>query len=354
MKRFTITVLILFIGWVIIFLSGNNKKGNQHNSKSGWIKEYFEEIKSGKYPEIHAISWWHEDYDNVFLTINSSDNSLEAYKEMIKDDVFITSCSFSNNKLMPIEGKIYHCAFPDFGGTEDIVTEAHIDDFESLAGQNIAWAYFSNNWMDGLIFPKQAVEIISAKGKVPFIRLMFRSVFEDNKPDPKYKLIDIINGKYDSAIISWANEAINCNTYLLAEFGTEVNGRWFPWNGYHNGGGRTDGYGDENYPDGPEIFRDAYRHIIDLCNKQGCENITWFFHIDASDDPEEWWNSSEYYYPGDDYIDWIGISTYGPFQQYDEYISPKELLKNAYNKMKTVSINKAYAILEFGITELYD
>ena len=56
---------------------------------------------------------------------------------------------------------------------------------------------------------------------------MFRSVFEENQDDPKYKMKDIVKGKYDKAIIAWANEAKICNTGLLVEFGTEVNDIWF-------------------------------------------------------------------------------------------------------------------------------
>jgi beta-mannanase len=150
---------------------------------------------------------------------------------------------------------------------------------------------------------------------------------------------------------AWARAAKNCGTNLLVEFGTEVNGNWFSWNGSHNGGGVLNGYGDPNYPDGPEIFRDAYRHIIDLFKQQGVNNITWFFHFDVSGSPDEWWNEAWYYYPGDNYIDWIGVSTYGPQKKTDSYKKPKDLLEQAYKKLQSVSSNKPYAILEFGVTE---
>lgn len=349
MKRYLLQ--IIFVLFIMFILTGCMNQNDLSFSKSKWIKDFFEEIKSGNYPNIYAISWWHENFDNTFLQIDTSDESLRTYQEMVNDAIFVTSCVFINNKLKPIEGKIYHSAFPNFGGTEDQVTADHIDNFESLAKKEIAWAYFSNNWLDGLVFPKNSVAVILNKGKIPFIRLMFRSVFEEYQPDPKYKMIDIVNGKYDDAIIAWANEAKSCGGNLLVEFGTEVNGSWFSWNGSYYVGGKTDGYGDPNYPDGPEIFRDAYRHIIDICNQQGCNNITWFFHFDVNDEPEQWWNNPKYYYPGDDYIDWIGIRAYGPTEPGEDYIEPKELLLEAYNKLKEISTNKPYAILEFGMTE---
>jgi hypothetical protein len=61
------------------------------------------------------------------------------------------------------------------------------------------------------------------------------------------------------------NRAAALNYPLLVEYGTEMNGRWFSWNGVWNGLGVTRGYGDNEEPDGPERFRDAYRYLIDVC-----------------------------------------------------------------------------------------
>ncbi len=96
-------------------------------------------------------------------------------------------------------------------------------------------------------------------------------------PDPNYTMQKIINGDFDTELTQWAIDAANTNIPLLVEFGAEVNGNWFPWNGQYNGAGETTGYGDTNLPDGPERFRDAYRHIIDICNTNGANNITCFF-----------------------------------------------------------------------------
>ena len=349
MRKFSIFILLV----LITLLFGCKKHYSLFHSKSKWLKDFFTEVESGNYLGIDAISYWHEDFDNTYLTINSSHHSLKIYQKLVDNTVFATSCNFdSSNKLVPIQNKIYLSAFPFFAGTEDEVTAKHIEDFEVLAQREIAWAYFSNNWLDSLVFPQQAIDVIVSEGKTPFVRLMFRSVFEENQADPKYKMMDVVNGRYDSAIVAWARAAKDCGTNLLAEFGTEVNGVWFSWNGSYYGGGTTDGYGDSDYPDGPEIFRDAYRHIIDLCDSVGANNISWFYHFDVNSDPDEWWNTPVYYYPGDDYIDWIGVSTYGPFQRGDEYIKPKDLISKAYQELKAVSTNKPYAILEFGVTEL--
>jgi hypothetical protein len=345
-------VLIALCSISLLSLNSCHKNYDWCHSKSKWIKDFFAELNTGNYPKIFAISWWNEDFDYTYLTVNSSKKSLKTYQEVISNENYISDCSFLNNKLIPVSSKFYIGANPGFSGPEDEVTTNIISDFDDMTRKKIAWAYFSNNWDEGIVFPIDNVNIIKSTGKTPFIRMMPRSEFEENLADPVFHLIDFVNGVYDQDLEDWALAAKNCNSPLLVEFGTEVNGDWFPWNGKYCGGGTMDGYGDPAYPDGPEIFRDAYRHIIDICNLQGANNITWFYHFDDESSPEESWNNPALYYPGDDYIDWIGISTYGPFDRSEDYIKPSELIKNAYEQLKSVSGTKPYAILEFGVTEL--
>src|SRR5689334_866813 len=70
----------------------------------------------------------------------------------------------------PPDGGIYHAAFPEFGGSEDVVSSGRIASFEALVGKPIAWAYFSNNWFGGIRFPQAAVDQVRAAGRIPFIR----------------------------------------------------------------------------------------------------------------------------------------------------------------------------------------
>ncbi|VAW10567.1 hypothetical protein MNBD_BACTEROID03-1777 [hydrothermal vent metagenome] len=259
---------------------------------------------------------------------------------------------------VPADNKIYHAAYPDFGGTEDIVSQNRIAAYEALAGKNITWAYFSNNWTaekGGIKFPKNEVETINGQGKVPFIRMMPRSNFDEGGPDPVYTMDAFLSGQFDADLEQWARDAKAFEKPLLVEFGTEVNGEWFPWNAKWNGSDSKN-YGDANLYDGMEKFRDAYRRIINICSEQGAKNITWFYHADAFSDPNEEWNNAKGYYPGDDYIDWIGISVYGA-QTPDDYSeddpwSFEEALSDSWNDIKAISPQgKPIAILEWGVID---
>lgn len=323
---------------------------NAEPTKSIWISDALFSLSQNEYPNIKAIAWWHEDFDNSQLRIDSSSESLLTYQNKIANPMFVTTPVFANNKLQAPNQGIYHSAYPDFGGTEDVVSTTAITDFESLAGKPIVWAYFSNNWYNNIQFPSIAVNTISSAGKVPFIRIMPRTNFDEGAIDPNYSLANIINGNFDAELNAWAAAAASTNIPLLAEFGTEINGDWFPWSGLYNGADNT-AYGDPNLADGPERFRDAYRHVIDICNANGATNITWFFHVNASSEPVNNWNTIANYYPGDNYIDWLGVSVYGPQEANEYYDSFRDILTPAYQELTSLS-NKPIAVLEFAITEL--
>ncbi len=327
---------------------------NDHakHTKAKWIGEALSSLVNGRYPKVKAVAWWNENFDDSKFRIDSSQKSLMAYQNGISSSVFISQAHIISKKLQePPHGSIYHAANPDFGGSEDKVISQSIKNFETLAKKKIVWAYFSNNWYDAIKFPLSEVNTIHKSGKIPFIRLMPRSDFKENGPDPLYTLQKIIDGEFDKALSEWAIDAKNAGIPLLIEFGTEVNGDWFPWNGSYNGGGTTDLYGDRKKADGPECFRDAYRHIITIFRHNKVDNITWFFHVNALSYPEDSWNEIEQYYPGDTYIDWLGISVYGPQTKEDTYDSFTDIMDKVYPQLTQIS-KKPIAILEWGITEI--
>ncbi len=344
--RFTLIFTMLYL-----FLSANacRHRSRPVSVKPEWIYQAYQNLASNRFPAVKAVAWWNENWEGSSLRIDSSPEALDAYRRAVSPSVFITEPVFVSGKLVPGNG-IYHAAFPDFGAEEDQVSAQKISEFEQLARKPIVWAYFSDNWYNGLQFPAQAIRTINQAGKIPFIRLMPRSVPDEYAVEHHFTLQHIIDGQFDADLRQWFRDAAAYRQPLLVEFGTEVNGAWFPWNGRYNGGGTTTAYGDPSFPDGPERFRDAYRHIIDLARQEGAVNITWFFHFDAMGEPSDDWNRFENYYPGDNYIDWIGVSAYGPLDQNDGYEDFDLKLTRVYDRILRMS-RKPLAVLETGITE---
>jgi hypothetical protein len=74
------------------------------------------------------------------------------------------------------------------------------------------------------------------------------------------------------------------------------------------------------------------------------------FHANNDDVPGEDWNRLENYYPGDEWIDWIGVSVYGaqtPLEE--EWLSFREMMDAAYPRLAALSADKPILLLEFGV-----
>ncbi|MEI6072364.1 MAG: glycosyl hydrolase [Verrucomicrobiae bacterium] len=255
----------------------------------------------------------------------------------------------------PAEGRFYHGCYPGgITGEEDDITVRDVQNYEKVVGQNVAWVYFSNNWYADRRFPIETATWIRKHGAIPYIRLMLRSRNHAvGKPEREFTLQSIIDGKFDNDLKAWGRAAGAFGSPLIVEYGTEVNGEWFGWNGKFHGGNKKDGFGDPGKADGPERFVAAYRHIADTVRASGAANITWVFHVDASQSPEAAWNRFENYYPGPDYAQWIGVSCYGPQKptdEADEIISFRDKFDPVYARVVKLAPDKPVIIPEFGCT----
>lgn len=252
----------------------------------------------------------------------------------------------------PPPGSIHQGVFPGgLSGEEDDITPADLRAYEQLAGKRAAWVYFSHNWGKGRAFPLAAAAWIRERGSVPYVRLMLPSRFEQNQPERTFTLDWILAGEFDADLRAWAREARGFGTPLLAEFGTEANGCWFPWNAWWNGKEQRKEYGDPATPDGPERFRDACRRIVRTMREEGAANVLWVFHVNNRDIPEAPWNRLEDYYPGDGCVDCLGVSAYGAQTPMDdEWPEFRPLLDAVVPRLAALAPGKPVLLLEFGAT----
>jgi glycosyl hydrolase family 26 len=223
-------------------------------------------------------------------------------------------------KLLPPSWGSYLGAVADLDARQMYGTargaDARITAFEQLAKHQLAWVSFSQQWGQGLQFPRERVLTIWRHGAVPYIAFLPSSgTFygpgpKRHTPEHRYTLQRIIAGVFDAQLRAWADDARSLGVPLLVSFGAEVNDGWAPWNARWNGAGETDGYGDPAYPDGAERYRDAFRHLVRVFRGEAAGNVAFVFHVDAVRSDSAW-NTIGAYYPGDTYVDWLGISVYG-------------------------------------------
>lgn len=220
----------------------------------------------------------------------------------------------------PPHGQLYHGVFAGYADDASVeATRRNLEDYRRAVGHDVAWIMVDHEWGRSPEFPSAAVNWISQEGAAAYIRLMLRSTEDQYVFEPKCTLESVADqkGLVADEIKKWGAAAAEAsrNTSLICEWGTECNGLWFPWNAAHNGAG-------SRKPTGQEAFVAAYRNLIRTIRDQGANDITWVFHVNWQDSPQDGWNLLETYDPGRDWCDWVGVSLYGA-QSYSDLDWPR-------------------------------
>lgn len=239
--------------------------------------------------------------------------------------------------------RVYHGVFPAGRALPDSdISMVTLQGYQTAVGRPLAWVYFSHEWYRGKAFPRITAKAIRDRGAVPFVRLHMRSQQVQLVTDPTYTLARIIAGDFDADLRAWADGAKAFGTPLIVQFGTEINGDWYPWSAPYNGGWTV----------GPARFKAAFRHIVEVMRAEGANNITWALHYNGENWPgDNPLNVPQSYYPGDDVVDWIGLSIYGNYGPGDDKCrSFGGLLQQREQEIAQVTTQKPLFIFEVGIS----
>lgn len=251
---------------------------------------------------------------------------------------------------LPAKGA-YTGAYIDFGDSEDDVTLEKLDAFEDLVGKHQAIIASSSFWGEQT-FPSKNLGIISSYGAVPLVYWSpWDKPYEQNRKPDRFDLNSILDGKWDSYIDAWAVSARDYKRPLLVAWGLEMNGTWFPWSGTFYGAGKPAPSGKPNEWMGPELYKKAYRYVVDRVRKQGASNILWVFHANNYSYPNEDWNRMIAYYPGPDYVDFLAMSAYGKQFRTEPWVTPSDTFSYSYNELAALDPSKPIMLAEWGIGE---
>lgn len=141
-------------------------------------------------------------------------------------------------------------------------------------------------------------------------------------------LKDIVNGKYDFYLESWAHELKSYGHPVFLRFGHEMNDPYrYPWGPQNN----------EDYD-----FINAWKYIHDYFTNVGADNAIWVWS------PHIAYKPYTPYYPGDQYVDWVGVGVlnYGNVASWSRWWSFKEIFSDNYGDI--VAYQKPIMISEFG------
>jgi len=142
----------------------------------------------------------------------------------------------------------------------------------------------------------------------------------------------ILSGRYDERIADNARRLASYGHPMFLRFMWEMNGNWYLHSGPRNG-------------NSPAKFIKTWRYVYDIFQKHGADNVGWVWSPYTRSDPVAKWNTLEAYYPGDDYVDWVGVSGY--FKRSED--TPEELFDEIY---RHYTARKPMMITETGIARM--
>ncbi len=138
---------------------------------------------------------------------------------------------------------------------------------------------------------------------------------------PTVTVARLLNGDFDDYIVTVARQIRDYQHPIMLTLFSEFNYQGMMVFG-RQGGDRLEDtehlcrlYGDPTWPDGPERIRDAFVHVIELFRREGAQNVTWFMYagshyMNPRHEDYNPWLHPKFFYPGDEYIDWVGQSAY--------------------------------------------
>ena len=251
--------------------------------------------------------------------------------------------------VLPERGA-YTGAFIDFGEAEDAVALETIEDFEQMVGKHQAIVASSSYWGEQN-FPTANLQVIWRHGSLP---LVFWSPwdrpYEQKKGPDRFGLKAILAGTWNRYIDDWADAAREFGHPMIVSFGDEMNGDWFPWSGVYYGGNKPVP-GRPNEWEGPALFRRAYRYVVERVRARGARNIQWMFQTNNFSFPMDTWNFAPAYYPGSDYVDWLGFSVYGQQFTDEPWADFWPLVDWPYREISRLDPKKPIMITEWATGE---
>lgn len=210
-----------------------------------------------------------------------------------------------------------------------------VDAFEHVARKHVAVVMWYADWQHNQVSLAQ-LRAVARRGSVPEI------TWEpwDYSKGPytrqaQYSLHSIIDGSHDAYIRAWARALAAYGKPVRLRFAQEMNGNWYPWAEAANG-------------NRPGEFVRAWRHAHDLFTAAGAVNVKWVWSpvaLAGTITAEQ--------YPGDAYVDAIGLSLFngGAQLKFDRWQSFAEKIDPSLRAVEKIAPSKPIEVSEVGVAE---
>lgn len=201
-------------------------------------------------------------------------------------------------------------------------------------------------------FPHESLEVIRQRGAVPCIT--WEPMYYKDGKEIIITYAQLLNGEYDQYIRRFAEGAMEWGKPVLIRFAHEMNIKRYHW------GTEENDYGPKN----PTLYKKMFRYVVERFRKTGARNVLWVFCPNAesvpnaSYDPSASWNILSKYYPGDTYVDILGVDGYnwGTTQEKERHGWDSrwktfgEIFEPPCRELRTVAPSKPLIVFETATT----
>lgn len=191
---------------------------------------------------------------------------------------------------------------------------AEVNDVATRTGRLPDLAGYFNGWDKE--FRADAVTRSWERGMLPMLTWESRpsGAANDQDTEEDYTLPAIIGdpeagvpGAYDDYLHQYAEQVAALGLPLAIRLDHEMNGDWYPWS-------EMDKQGDPINGNRPGDFAAMWRHVHDIFEAAGAnEFVIWIWSPNITNNLPENLRGLDYLqrlYPGDEYVDWVGVSGY--------------------------------------------
>jgi len=163
----------------------------------------------------------------------------------------------------------------------------------------ISWPTYDSN--EVFYFPDKAIDAITSYGSIPCIS--WEPMIIKDRKENMIEYMDILSGKYDEYLYFFAERLKKYDCFVMIRFAHEMNLKRYHW------GTNKSKYGQVSQ----KIYINMFRYIVDFFKKNEVKNVKWVFCPNSESVPQEsvaLWNTLEGYFPGENYVDIIGLDGY--------------------------------------------
>jgi hypothetical protein len=214
-------------------------------------------------------------------------------------------------------------------------TTEESDSLQRSVGRNATLQGFYEGWNAG--YDRNRVISSWRRGQVPVMTWESRDLSATSKTD--YSLRRIINGSFDAYLTKYARDVKQLGLPLVIRFDHEMNGNWYRWSEFE----------DKPYDNKVGEYAAAWRHVHDVFEAQGAnQHVVWLWSPNRVDNLGRY-PAIDGYYPGDRYVDWVGMTGY--FRPGDKVATFSGTYDKTLAELRRVAPRKPILLAEVGATD---